>query len=250
MKIEKISDTKIKCTLTRDDLEERSISLGELVYGSDSAKALFREMITEADREFGFRLDDNVPIMVEAIPQSEDALTLIITKVDDPAELDTRFAKFSPTNIKTGNETEWNVGGADDVLDLFRHLIEAGKAASKASSSKKDGAVSSAKAGTAKAAISLIRAGRFTDIDDVIAAARALRSVFHGDSALYRLLHSGDYMLVIHQSDHTPEEFNKICNIMSEYGETSGYTDAAESYLREHETTVIESGAVEKLGGL
>lgn len=248
MKIEKISDTKIKCTLTHEDLEKRSISLSELVYGSDSARALFREMITEADRLFGFDLEGGMPIMVEAIPQAEDTLTLIITKVDDPAELDTRFAKFSPTNIKAGKDSDWNVEGADDVLDLFRHLLEAGKAASKINAAKS--ASDAAQDGKAKSAPSLLRVGRFDDIDDVIAACRALTPVFRGSSSLYRLVHTGTYMLVIHQSEHSPEEFNKICNIMSEYGETSAYTDAAEAYLREHETTVVSGNAVEKLGEL
>lgn len=246
MKIEKISDTKIKCTLTREDLEKRSISLGELVYGSDSARALFREMITEADRLFGFQFEGGMPIMVEAIPQAGDTLTLIITKVDDPAELDTRFARFSPTNIKVGKDSDWNVEGADDVLDLFRHLLEAGKAASRINAAKSD----SDGDGSEKPAPSLLRVGRFNDIDDVIAACRALRPVFDGISSLYRLAHSGAYVLVIHQSGHTPEEFNKICNTMSEYGETSGYTDAAEAYLREHETTVVAGNAVQKLGAL
>ena len=34
--------------------------------------------------------------MIEAIPSSSDSITLIITKVEDPEELDTRFSKFTP----------------------------------------------------------------------------------------------------------------------------------------------------------
>lgn len=34
--------------------------------------------------------------MIEAVPMSGDNLVLVITKVEDPDEIDTRFSKFSP----------------------------------------------------------------------------------------------------------------------------------------------------------
>lgn len=34
MKIEKINDNQIRCTLTRDDLAQRQLKLSELAYGS------------------------------------------------------------------------------------------------------------------------------------------------------------------------------------------------------------------------
>ena len=34
--------------------------------------------------------------MIEAIPVSADSIILIISKEDDPEELDTRFSRFTP----------------------------------------------------------------------------------------------------------------------------------------------------------
>ncbi len=45
MKIEKVSDNQIRCTLTREDLAERQIKLSELAYGTEKAKLLFRDMM-------------------------------------------------------------------------------------------------------------------------------------------------------------------------------------------------------------
>jgi len=39
MKIEKINDNQIRCTLTRDDLAQRQLKLSELAYGSEKAKS-------------------------------------------------------------------------------------------------------------------------------------------------------------------------------------------------------------------
>lgn len=95
MKIEKISDTQIRCTLTKEDLDSHQDRISELAYGTDKAKKLFREMMQQAQIQFGFEAD-NIPLMIEAIPISGESVVLIITKVEDPEELDTRFSKFSP----------------------------------------------------------------------------------------------------------------------------------------------------------
>lgn len=38
MKIEKINENQIRCTLTREDLETHQVNLKELAYGSEKAK--------------------------------------------------------------------------------------------------------------------------------------------------------------------------------------------------------------------
>ena len=90
MKIEKVNENQIRCTLTREDLAERQIKLSELADGSDKAKSLFRDMMQQASNEFGFEAND-IPLMVEAIPISAESIILVITKVEYPEELGNRF---------------------------------------------------------------------------------------------------------------------------------------------------------------
>ena len=125
VKIEKINDTQIRCTLTSEDLADRQLKLSELAYGSEKAKDLFRDMMLQAQDQFGFEAD-NVPLMIEAIPITPDSIVLIITKVEDPEELDTRFSKFAAGTDETApSQTEGpSVTGADDILDLFQKLCE------------------------------------------------------------------------------------------------------------------------------
>lgn len=118
MKIEKLSDNQIRCTLTRADLAERQLQLSELAYGTEKARSLFHDMMQQAAQEFGFEAE-NMPLMIEAIPSSSDSIVLIITKVEDPEELDTRFSKFAPLPGQDGDSsvrdslTNWK------VLNLF-----------------------------------------------------------------------------------------------------------------------------------
>ena len=93
MKIEKLNDNQIRCTLTHADLADRQIKISELVCGGEKAKSLFHDMMQRAHSEFGFEAED-MPLMIEAVPASSDSIVLIITKCDDPEELEHRFSKF------------------------------------------------------------------------------------------------------------------------------------------------------------
>jgi len=90
MRIERINENSIRCTLTSFDLSVRNLNLRELAYGSEKARKLFEEMMSKASSEVGFNAE-NTPIMIEAIPMSSDSIQLIISKVANPDELDTRF---------------------------------------------------------------------------------------------------------------------------------------------------------------
>ena len=66
MKIERINENQIRCTLSNFDLSVRNVNLNELAYGSEKARNLFREMIQRASREVGFEAED-IPLMVDAM---------------------------------------------------------------------------------------------------------------------------------------------------------------------------------------
>ncbi len=67
MKIERISDNQIRCTLTSFDLSVRNINLVELAYGTEKARKLFREMIQKASNEVGFEAED-IPLWWKPSP--------------------------------------------------------------------------------------------------------------------------------------------------------------------------------------
>ena len=64
MKIERINENQIRCTLSNFDLSVRNMNLGELAYGSEKARSLFREMIQRAANEVGFEAEECVSILL------------------------------------------------------------------------------------------------------------------------------------------------------------------------------------------
>lgn len=244
MKIEKINENQIRCTLTKEDLESHQIRISELAYGTEKAKNLFREMMHQAQIEFGFEAD-NIPLMIEAIPVNTESIILIITKVDDPEELDTRFSKFAP--YKSSKQENVQFDGADNIIDIFQKLCEARQKASQKKQEKSD--PSPAKPAADEAAVNLLRLYTFPALDDVIAASHGLSGFFTGENTLYKSQAEQNYQLVIHQSAYTPEEFNKVCNILSEYGNGRAFTISGEAHLKEH-GELICTNAVQQLAQL
>ena len=244
MKLEKLNDNQIRCTLTKADLADRQIKLSELAYGSEKAKSLFRDMMLQANAEFGFEAND-IPLMIEAIPMPNDCIVLIITKVSDPEELDTRFSKFSPGNadtLDTSAEPKKTVTpeGADEVLDLFKRMVEQHLKGTPEEKKEEERV-------TVADDIDLTRLYCFGDLDSIIDAAHVLKNYYHGENRLYKNNARKLYYLVLSKSSHTPEEFNKICNILTEYGSNEPYTKSMEAYMSEHYDLVIKKDALQKL---
>ena len=242
MKIEKINDNQIRCTLTRADLAARHLKLSELAYGTEKAKMLFHDMMQQASSEFGFEADD-IPLMIEAIPASLDSIVLIITKVDNPEELDTRFSKFAPLeDSDTKQAMLEKLEGADEFLDLLDKVKSA--VAEPAPEKETAGKEDTKKDVPAKPAIRLFS---FSNLDSVIHAARLLHPMYHGANTLYKNETNGIFILALAQSAHTNSEFSKICNMLSEYGSFEKSSGAVLAYLEEHCQTVISADAVRHL---
>lgn len=83
MKAERINKNQVRFTLGAEDLESRNIQLSELSYGSEKAKALFHDMMLQAQQEFGFDFSSQ-PVMIEAVPLSSDSIMITVTKVHKP----------------------------------------------------------------------------------------------------------------------------------------------------------------------
>lgn len=242
MRIEKISDKQIRCTLTQADLQNHHINIGELAYGSEKARSLFQEMLSQASREFNFHAE-NMPLMIEAVPMSGDNLVLVITKVEDPDEIDTRFSKFSPAiddDDFSGDfadiEAAFGDTKADEIIEEFNRLCEQ---QAQLDDEPTDPAYITEP--------DFFRVYAFLSIDEVCRASRALQSAYDADNSLYKDPQHNRYYLVLHKGDHSPQTFNKVCNILSEYAESIHCNAGTESHYKEHFTLILSKHALQAL---
>lgn len=263
MKIEKVSDNQIRCTLTREDLADRQLKLSELAYGTEKAKMLFRDMMQQAAYECGFEAED-IPLMIEAIPLSADTIILIITKVEYPEELDTRFSQFSAGGDDSdlmeessgGRDSIFDSMGADDILDLFRKIQEERqKAEAQHIRSENfiplEQAISRHQSQDSETlVVDITKLFVFRQLDEISRLARVLKGFYNGQNVLYKNASNRKYYLVISKSNHTPEDFNKVCNILSEYARQEKFSASVQAFFEEHYQVLIRERALQTLADL
>lgn len=220
MKFEKINDNQIKCTLNRNDLQNREIKLSELAYGTEKAQQLFKDMMEQASFEFGFDYD-NVPLMIEAIPLASEGIILIITKVENPDELDNKLSSFS-SSLKRFNKRfsdyESDLDETTDESDINYNMKNT------------DLAIFC-----------------FNSIDEVCLFGSQIFDYYTGLNSLYKNTKTDLYYLVLHRSDFDTTPFDSILSVASEYGIRNNATYATESNFIEHYDIIIKNKATQVL---
>lgn len=287
MKLEKLSDTQIRCTLSKEDLSQRQLHLSELAYGSEKAKELFRDMMQQASIELGFEAD-NIPLMIEAIPISNDCLVLVVTKVEDPDELDTRFSRFSKINVDDSFDEDFSdiddtdfeeMDFLDDEDDIdmddeplpFGSSSDFDNADSDASTSSKERSAiddaldliapfTQAIAQAKKEAMRKKKENRssvqdcqyysFQNFSQAAQLGAFLAPFFEGESSLYKDSFSNNYYMILRKTQSENDTFHRACNIAADFGVRISASYATPAYFREHFETILEENAVEMLGEL
>jgi adapter protein MecA 1/2 len=237
MKIEKVNDHQIRCTLTKADLADRELKISELAYGTEKAKSLFRDMMQQASAKFGFEADD-IPLMIEAIPLNADCIVLVITKVEDPDEIDPDdFSDSSSDNT-------------DSIFDLFRQIQESRHAQAAgtptAPASKEDKTTATAEVKQPQEA----RIFSFPSMHTLLRLSHVVNDFYTGHNTLYRNRKNDSYLLILKMDQTSVKDFNRICNIASEYGRLERSAAGSEAYFKEHYELVTENNALQTLAAI
>ncbi len=263
MKLERISENQIRCTLSKNDLEDRNLFINELAYSTDKTKALFRDMMKKAFYELDFDAED-IPLMIEAIPSAE-TLVLVITKVEDPEELDTRFSKFTKPqimDIDLNDPEDEDDEDEDDFATIYGSVAQDYETddyeleenplsnLSKRFSNEKDYAADTNAASAANVAPASQQVFCFYDLDMIITVASLLRNVYHEPSQLYKDVNEQCYYLLLQRGTLTSNAFQRICNLVSEYGDIVSFTYASIFYFQEHFVDIAGNYALEALSQL
>ena len=277
MKIERLNENQIRCTLNKSDLASSQLKINELAYGSDKAKELFRDMMQQASYELGFEAEDT-PLMIEAIPVSSECIVLIVTKVDNPEELDTRFSRFSPSDsdddnfdfddietiegndysdfsLPTANEeldecaaTDEEGLPEDELMNIFNRVKEyfnkdSDNKASQPSPSQPSGKGTTDRPEHRESA-NISRVFSFSSLDDITNAACIIDTFYKDSNSVYKNPSDRRYYLCISKTKCNSKDFNKVCNILSEYGQKESGFDNHIGFFAEHCECIIAEHAL------
>lgn len=277
MKIEKVNENQIRCILTKEELAGRQLKLSELAYGTENARALFHDLMQKAALELGFRAE-NVPLMIEAIPLGSDSIALIVTKVESPEELDTRFTNFSPSVQSEAASADPPQGfpfaadkpesspfehlmnslrsmhNADSKNAADRRLPISGETAPAGNTAPPPEKTPSPARSEMEAFQELIYKNRlfaFDSLRTLIEAAHRISDVFTGESDLYLEEKRNTYHLLLRvDTREQADEMRRVFAFLTEYGTPEMFSIARREHLSEHCSSLFTGDALDKLNTL
>ena len=206
-----ISDSKLKVTLTSDELSDFSLDADTLDYSNAETKKMFWDLLAHAKHAVGFCTDGH-RVLVQLYPSKSGGCEMFITKLG-----------LLPSNCAS-NEYALEHGEAKQVLHC------------KPSHKKHSGD-------------GRIGVFGFDEISSLLSVCRRLRDIgYDGNSSAYRC-DKKRYHLFLDGLDTfsfmPPDEFTFI----TEYGK-SEIAEAMSYYIEEHAKPICDSNAVEILGTL
>ena len=104
MKIEKLTDNKIRIILDIDDLIKKNIDIHSLVKDNAQSQKLFKKILTEAKKEVGFDTQD-CRLLIEAFISSEGFFVVTVTKLINDSTLTTLSTARPKAKRKNLNNT-------------------------------------------------------------------------------------------------------------------------------------------------
>lgn len=84
MKIEKLTDNKIRIIIDLDELSEKNIDINSLSKNNDKAHLLFQTLLNEAEKQVGFKVQ-NCRLLVEAFSTADGYVVFTLTKYKNDA---------------------------------------------------------------------------------------------------------------------------------------------------------------------
>ena len=87
----------------------------------------------------------------------------------------------------------------------------------------------------------------FKNLEQIERLSYVLSGFYRGENDLYKDEIKSRLFLLVQKSNHTPEEFNKVCNVISEYAIHRKYAPAKEAYLKEHGKLLVKGNALQML---
>lgn len=113
MRIEKLTENKIRITLNLEDLKENNIDLHAFMSNSPETQDLFFNMLEKAETEIGFKTT-NYKLMIEALATSDGNFILTITRM--LPEKDAPSTKSPKKNIKAKRK----IVTPDKILSVYK----------------------------------------------------------------------------------------------------------------------------------
>lgn len=254
MEKEKINENTMRVSLEKSDLEERGISLLDLIGNQQDVEEFFHSILDEVDTEHEFR--DNGAVTFQLVPNGE-GVELFITKVDpekieniklpEDVELDENNSVML-SNITPEQLDE--MGLDEDVTDFLKKNMQNAKQKITKSflddfqknkeKSDKDNVKNNGRAKRLRK--QTVAVFKFNSFENFVMMVKSINTNICFISNLFKLDEDYYFAIAISNERYTSDVINNLLSNMSEFGEVM---DFAPMLLEEHGTLIKDRNAFE-----
>ena len=117
MKIEKLTENKIRIILNTDELLAQNIDVKSLIHNTDIAQDLFKQILKRAEREVGFVVADS-KLLIEAYVSSEGFFVITFTKFNP----DIKVSNNKKSKLKVKRKSPYS--SSKNVIFEFNNFDE------------------------------------------------------------------------------------------------------------------------------
>lgn len=121
MKIEKLTENKIRITLNLNDLEDEHIDLHSFMSNSPESQALFYNLLSQAEKEVGFYTKD-YKLMIEAIAVPEGNFILTVTRLPEKEQSKKQVRIKRKTSTINEDLVIYSFNSFDDYCEFCKYL--------------------------------------------------------------------------------------------------------------------------------
>ena len=101
MKIEKLTDNKIRIIIDLDELSEKNIDINSLSKNNENAHTLFQAILNEAEKQVGFKVQ-NCKLLVEAFSTTDGYVIFTLTKYkNDSSSNSSKKVRYKRKSLST-----------------------------------------------------------------------------------------------------------------------------------------------------
>lgn len=235
MQFRKISDTKIHCVISKEEMWEKGIGIDDFLDHREKTEEFLREVLAEARYELDLKdMGPFFSVQMSVMPEGDVSLVI------------------------SGEQTEGVYGALEEFgkrLQDFREVMkEAQKQLEKKAEEKKEtkaetkSSVSTeVKSATEATVLDIPLWLRFSNMEQCIFVAKQLAAKSKMDSALYKYKDAYYLQLVFRQEEH---EVAGTILVASEYATEIITHEQGGVLLLEHATKILKEDAIETLASL
>lgn len=210
MKIEKISENKVRITLSIEELEKRKITLKDIEKNSSVAKELFMDLLEESNLDEDFIIDDS-HLYIEASSDNNNLFVVTITRIDDMPDL--RKYQLNQTKLKQISRKKNNTPKKPKFI---KYTVDS-------------------------------NVYSFKNLDNILKLCEISKKekLFFGKNSMYK--YNTTYFLVFNKSSIKNPKFLKTYVFLSEFCENYYSYELFETVIKERAKLIIENNALQKL---